>query len=133
MLVPAAVVSVSAVPYTPSSNAYKDFGQENYYLYEVTKGNAAPKADGRITEADGYGDPISTYGYRYKTTADKVAFDFDKGEYVMNSSGDYYVYPTQDSAPEVWSSISSFEGDTPYSWMYNYYVVATKFSTSSSY
>ncbi len=133
MLVPAVAVSTSAVPYTPSSNAFKDFGQENYYLYEVKKGNAAPKADGRITEADGYGDPVSTYGYRYKTTADKVAFDFDKGEYVMTSTGDYYVYPTQDSAPEVWSSITSFEADTPYSWIYTYYVVDTKFSTSDTY
>lgn len=133
MLVPAVAVSTSAVPYTPSSNAYKDFGQENYYLYEVKKGNAAPKADGRITEADGYGDPISTYGYRYKTTADKVAYDFDKGEYVMASDGTYYVYPTQDSAPEVWSSITSLENDTPYSYIYTYYVVSTKFSASSTY
>lgn len=133
MLVPAVAVSVSAVPYTPSSNAYKDFGQENYYLYEVTKGNAAPKADGRITEADGYGDPISTYGYRYKTTADKAAFDFDKGEYVMTSAGDYYVYPTPDSAQEIWSSITTTENDTPYSFIYTYYVVATKFSASSTF
>ncbi len=133
MLVPAVAVSVSAVPYTPSVNGYKDFGQENYYLYEVTKGNAAPKADGRITDADGYGDPISTYGYRYMTTADKVAFDFDKGEYVMTSSGDYYVYPTQDSAPEVWDSITNFENDSPYSYIYSYYVRATKFSSSSTY
>ena len=120
MLVPAVAVSTLAVPYTPSSNAYKDFGQENYYLYEVTKGNAAPKADGRITASDGYGDPISTYGYRYKTTADKVAFDFDKGEYVMASDGSYYVYPTQDSAAEVWKSIATLENDTPYSFIYTY-------------
>lgn len=133
MLVPAVAVSTSAIPYTPSANAYKDFGQEHYYLYEVKKGNAAPKADGRITASDGYGDPISTYGYRYKTTAEKVAFDFDKGEYVMTSEGDYCVYPTKDSAPEVWASITSYEADVPYSYIYTYYVVDTSFSTSDTY
>ncbi|MBR4288495.1 MAG: hypothetical protein IKT50_03555 [Clostridia bacterium] len=133
MLVPAVAVSTSAVPYAPSSNGFKDFGQENYYMYEVTKGNAAPKADGLITEADGYGEPVSTYGYRYMTTADKAAFDFDKGEYVMNESGEYYVYPTPDSADEIWASITDFEIDNPHGYIHTYYVLDTKFSTSDTY
>ena len=63
-------VVASAVPYTPSANAWKDFGQQHIYLYEVTKGEAAPKMDGYVTDSDGYGEPVATYGFRYCTTAE---------------------------------------------------------------
>ena len=49
MMVSALAVFASAVPYSPPSNAWKDFNQEHNYIYEVKKGNAAPTIDGYVT------------------------------------------------------------------------------------
>ncbi len=130
----ASVLSVfaSAVPYFPSANAWKDFGQEHNYFYQVNRGSAAPRADGYITPADGYGDPITSYGFRYISTAEKAAQDKAKGEYKLKDDGEFYVYPTNDSAPEIWNSITEFEVDNPYCYLWNYYYPATSYGSSST-
>lgn len=123
----------SAVPYAPSANAWKDFGQQHIYLYEVTKGEAAPKMDGVVTDADGYGEPIGTYGFRYTTTADKVTSDIDEGEFKLRSDGTYNVYPTPESSQEVWDAISAIENDSPYGFLWAKRMIATSFSTAENY
>lgn len=130
----ASVLSVfaSAVPYFPSANAWKDFGQEHNYLYQVNKGSAAPRADGYITPSDGYGDPISTYGFRYISTAEKAAQDKANGEYKLKDDGDFYVYPTASSPAEIWDSITEFEVENPYCYIWNYYYPATSYGSSST-
>ncbi len=128
-------VVASAVPYTPSANAWKDFGQQHLYLYEVTKGEAAPKMDGYVTDGDGYGKPVATYGYRYCTTAEYVTPELEKRpEYKLRNDGTYYVYPTQDSPQEVWNSIQSYEADSPYGYIWTYRVPASStFSATTTY
>lgn len=123
----------SAVPYSPSANAWKDFSQEHNYIYEVTKGNAVPKIDGLLTEKDGYGEPIASYGYRYVTTADKYRDDLDQGEYKLKDNGDYYVYPTANTPEGIWESIASLETDSPFGYVNIYYLKATSYTTSSLY
>lgn len=125
----------SAVPYSPSANAWKDFGQQHIYLYEVTKGEAAPKMDGYVTESDGYGEPVATYGFRYCTTAEYVTPELEKRpEFKLRNDGTYYVYPTQDSPQEVWNTIQSFEADTPYGYLWTYRVPASStFSATTTY
>ncbi len=134
MLVPGLAVVSSAVPYSPPANNWKPFSQEHNYVYEVTKGNAAPKADGKITEADGYGEPIATYGFRYVTTADRYVSELDDGiVYKLKNNGEYYVYPTMDSPDEIWNSIASLETDSPFGHIMTYYNLATSFSSTSTY
>lgn len=123
----------SAVPYAPSANAWKDFGQQHLYLYEVTKGKAAPKMDGYVTDADGYGEPVATYGFRYKTTADYVTPDVDGPEFKLCPNGDYYVYPTENSTQEVWDTIQSMETDSPYGYIWTVKVSSSSFSATASY
>ncbi len=128
-------VVASAVPYTPSANAWKDFGQQHIYLYEVTKGEAAPKMDGYVTDSDGYGKPVATYGFRYCTTAEYVTPELEKRpEFKLRNDGTYYVYPTQDSPQEVWNTIQSFEADSPYGYIWTYRVPASStFSATTTY
>lgn len=127
-------VVASAVPYTPPANAWKDFGQQHIYLYEVTKGRAAPRMDGYVTGTDGYGEPVATYGFRYCTTADYVTPELEKRpEFKLRNDGTYYVYPTHNSPQEVWNAIQSFEADSPYGYLWTYRVRATSFSATSSY
>ncbi len=133
MLAGAFPLAASAIPYAPSANAWKDFGQQHIYMYEVTKGNAAPKMDGYLTDADGYGEPIATYGFRYCTTADMVTPSIDKGEFKLRSDGSYYVYPNENSSQEVWDAISTIETDSPYGYIWSYYIEVTSFSATSSY
>ncbi len=124
----------SAVPYSPSANAWKDFGQQHIYLYEVAKGRAAPRMDGYVTGTDGYGEPVATYGFRYCTTAEYVTPELEKRpEFKLRNDGTYYVYPTHNSPQEVWDTIQSYEADSPYSYLWSYRVRATSFSASSSY
>ncbi len=127
-------VVASAVPYTPSANAWKDFGQQHIYLYEVTKGEAAPKMDGFVTDSDGYGKPVATYGFRYCTTAEYVTPALEKRpEFKLRNDGTYYVFPTQDSPQEVWDTIQSFESDSPYGYIWSYWVPATSFAATGTY
>ncbi len=123
----------SAVPYSPSANGWKDFSQEHNYIYEVKKGHAVPKIDGLVTEKDGYGEPIASYGFRYVSTADKYRDDLDNGEYKLKDNGDYYVYPTVDSPDGIWDSITNLETDNPSGYLNCYYVKATEYTTSSLY
>lgn len=127
-------VVASAVPYAPSANQWKDFGQQHIYLYEVTKGEAAPKMDGYVTDSDGYGEPVATYGFRYCTTAQYVTPELEKRpEYKLRNDGTYYVYPTQDSPQEVWNSIQSYEADSPYGYLWTYRIPTSSFSATTSY
>ncbi|MBE6712396.1 MAG: hypothetical protein E7580_02615 [Ruminococcaceae bacterium] len=124
----------NAVPYSPSANAWKDFGQEHVYIYEVTKGEAAPRMDGYVTDSDGYGKPVATYGFRYCTTAEYVTPELEKRpEFKLRNDGTYYVYPTQDSPQEVWNTIQSMENDSPYGYIWTYRMNATSFSATSTY
>ncbi len=125
--------AASAVPYSPSGNAWKDFGQQHMYMYEVTKGNAAPKMDGYLKDSDGYGEPIATYGFRYCTTADYVTPAIDKGEFKLRSDGSYYVYPNEKSSQEVWDSIQSFETDSPYGYIWTIKSDQLSFSPTTQY
>lgn len=125
-----------AVPYTPSATAYKDFGQEHIYIYEVTKGEKAPAMDGFVKETDGYGEPVTVHGLTYTTTADKVVYDDDLqplSEYVMREDGTYFVYPTPQSSEEVWASISALETKNGSGYVCAGYATTTTYSTSSSY
>ena len=134
MMVGILPVVASAVPYAPSANAWKDFGQQHLYLYEVTKGEAAPKMDGYVTDSDGYGEPVATYGFRYCTTAEYVTPELEKRpEYKLRNDGTYYVYPTQDSPQEVWNSIQSYEADSPYGYLWTYRIPTTSFSATTTY
>ncbi|MBR5295246.1 MAG: hypothetical protein IKU24_01495 [Clostridia bacterium] len=127
-------LAASAIPYSPSGNAWKDFGQQHLYLYEVTKGNSAPKMDGYLTDSDGYGEPIATYGFRYCTTADYVTPAIDKGEFKLRSDGTYYVYPNENSTQEVWDSIQTIETDSPYGYIWTIKVdVTSGFSPTTAY
>ena len=123
----------SAVPYSPSANAWKDFNQEHNYIYEVKTGQAAPFIDGYVTEEDGYGKPIASYGFRYTTTADKYRDDLDQGEYKLKDNGSYYVYPTQDTPDEIWNSIDGMETDNPFGYIYTYYQQCTAYTTAALY
>ncbi len=125
--------AASAVPYTPSANAWKDYGQEHLYFYEVAKGKAAPKMDGKITEADGYGEPIATYAFRYCAPAENVTPEINNGEFQLRSDGSYYVFPTKDSPQEVWDAITSFENDSPYGYIWNYRHTEGTFYSSATY
>ena len=136
MLFSLCAVAVAAIPYSPPANAWKDFGQQQYYFYEVDRGHAAPQRDGRITEADGYGKPVGSYALRYVTTVEKVVNDATNNplpEYRIKPNGDYYVYPTQDSPQEVWDSISSFETDCPYGYIQTVRIEATSYSATTTY
>ncbi len=126
-------LAASAVPYAPSANAWKDFGQQHFYLYEVTKGEAAPKMDGSVSDTDGYGEPIATYGFRYTTTAERVTSDIDNGEFKLRPDGTYNVYPTPESTQEVWDAIRAVENDSPYGFIWAKRMIATSFSTSENY
>lgn len=126
-------IFASAVPYTPSANAWKEFGQQHNYFYEVKKGASLPKIDGKLTDKDGYGEPVATFGFRYVTTVDKVVEAKSKGEYKIRDDGDYYVYPTTETDPEVWNSISSFEIENPHCFIWAYRYPATSYSSSSTY
>ena len=133
MMATALPIATLAVPFAPSATAWKDFGQQNIYLYEVTKGERAPKIDGYVTDTDGYGKPVATYGLRYCTTAQYVTPDIDNGEFKLRADGTYYVYPTHDSPQEVWDAIQSVETDSPYGYIYTGRVLATSFSATTLY
>ncbi|MBQ3865736.1 MAG: hypothetical protein II776_02455 [Clostridia bacterium] len=136
-----ATLFAGAVPYSPPANALKDFGQSQLYLYEVKEGAAAPRADGLVTEADGYGEPIATYSMRYITTAEKVVMKEDnltpRDEYRMVDAGDrsgsYNVFPTASTPDEVWNSINGIETDNPGAFPYARYYVPTTFSATATY
>ena len=127
-------LAATAVPYSPSANAWKDFGQEHVYIYEVTKGRAAPKMDGYVRATDGYGEPVATYGFRYCTTAEYVTPELEKRpEFKLRNDGTYYVYPTQNSPQEVWDTITSYEADSPYGYLWTYRIRATSFAATTTY
>ncbi len=129
-------IFASAVPYSPSANAWKDFGQNHYYFYEVNAGKAAPKMDGKITESDGYGEPIGTYSIRYTTTVQKVveiSTGVPRPEYKLRKDGTYYVYPTPDSPQEVWNSIESTETDLPFGHIWTVIVPETSYVAGGTY
>ena len=140
MLFPLASVFASAVPYTPTGMAWKDFGQTNYYIHEVTKGEKAPKMDGVVTDTDGYGEPIGSYSMHYCTTAEKAITMEDsiefRPEYKLRDDGTYYVYPTASSPDAVWNSISSIEVSDPALYVYsqrNPVSATAAFSASTTY
>lgn len=134
MVLPFATVGVSAVPYTPSGNAYKDFGQEHIYFYRTN--GKTPVIDGAVTDADGYGEPVATYGFRYKTTVDRVLMDENNEplpEYKICEDGTFYVYPDENTSDEVWMTITSYETQSAYAYVspvydeYAYYSAARTF------
>ena len=135
-----ATLFAGAVPYAPPAPAMKEFGQQHLYFYEVEGGNV-PRADGLVTESDGYGEPIATYNMRYITTADRVVMQDDgltpRDEYKLvdagERSGQYNVFPTQDSPEEVWQSITGIETDSPYAFPYAKWYAPTTYSATASY
>lgn len=141
MMLSLATVFASAAPYVPPAFAWKDFGQENYYVYEVKDGYAKPRADGFVTDSDNYGEPVATYYFRYCTTADRVVYGDDLQplpEYKLRNDGEnagtYYVYPTSYSSDEVWSSIASIETNADGAYvMTGYYEVTNPSATGTYY
>ena len=136
-----ATLFAGAVPYAPPAPAMKEFGQQHIYFYEMENGHAAPREDGLVTEDDGYGDPVATYGMRYITTAEKVVMKEDgltpRDEYRLvdagDRSGEYNVFPTADSPQEVWDSITGIETDSPYAFPYAKWYTPTTFSATATY
>ncbi len=140
MVASLATLYPSAVPYVPPTMAWKDFGQKHNYVYEITKGNAAPKIDGYVRESDNYGEPVATYSIRYCVTSGNEVYEENfklRPEYKMRTDGDnagnYYCYPTPDSPQEVWNSISSIETTTDSGYVITTYVKATTWSATTSY